>query len=87
MPQYKRRWNGRWWTIYEERDGLLGWFTPVPGEGWEWQTDLRGLRMAQQLSGTAPSLRAAQDDFKKAYEEWRAQFTDAEFDRPYRRSR
>lgn len=87
MPSYKRSWNGKWWTIYEDRDGMLGWFSPAPGGGWEWQTDLRGLRMAQQLQGTSPTLEAAQVVFKSTYERWRAQFTDEHFDRVYRRSK
>lgn len=86
MGSYRRRWTGKWWTVYEDRDGLLGSIAPEPSGGWEWETDLKGLRMAQQLSGTAPTLMAAQEGFKAAYERWRAGITDAEFDRVYRRS-
>lgn len=65
---------------------MLGSIAPVSGGGWEWETDLRGLRMAQQLSGTAPTLEAAQADFKAKFERWRSGCTDVEFDRVYRRS-
>ncbi len=86
MGNYRRRWTGQSWTIFEEGDGQLGWFVPAPKGGWEWETDLRGLRMEHQLKGTAPTLDAAQANFKAAYERWRAKFTDEEFDRTYRRS-
>lgn len=72
--------------VSEDRDGLLGYFREADGGGWEWQTDLRGMRMGQQLAGKAPTLEAAGEAFKATYERWRARITDEKFDRVYRRS-
>lgn len=74
------------WMLYEERDGLLGWLHVAPQGGWEWSTDLKGLRMAQQLEGYAPTLEAALIQFKHRYERWRARINDDTFDRVHRRS-
>lgn len=65
---------------------MLGSIAPMATGGWEWETDLRGLRIAQQLRGTGANLEAAQAGFKAAYERWRSRITDEEFDRIYRRS-
>ena len=87
MSMFRRNYTGRWWTVYDDRDGMLGSIAPAErGPGWEWQTDLRGLRMAQQLSGAAPTLEAAQEAFKATYLRWRAKIADQQFDSVYRRS-
>lgn len=86
MKLFRRR-SGKWWTVFEDRDGQLGWIGLADdGDGWEWSTDLRGLRMAQQLHGRSTSLLAAQQAFKDSYVKWRPQFTDDQFDETYRRS-
>lgn len=70
--------------VYEEHDGFIG---SITGSNftWEWTTDLKGLRIAQQLEGTSSSLKLAQEDFKAAYERFRSHISDEEFDRVYRR--
>lgn len=87
MGSFRRRWNGKSWMVYEERDGLLGWILPATAGGWEWETDLRAFRLAQHFRGSAPTLEAAQKAFKATYEAWRAGISDREFDEVYRRSK
>jgi hypothetical protein len=86
MGSFRRRWTGKSWMVYEERDGYLGWLSPASGGGWEWETDLRGFRLAQHFRGSAPTLVEAQEAFKATYERWRAGISDEQFDHAYRRS-
>lgn len=87
MGMFRRNYIGSSWTVYDERDGMLGWIKPAEhGPGWDWSTDLKGLRMEQQFCGTAGTLEDAQRAFKLEYQRWRAGFTDSQFDSVFRRS-
>lgn len=58
MDFYRTNVLNQWWSLKERRDGQLGCLSRGL-DGWEWMTDLRRFRMAEQLRGTAPTLQAA----------------------------